>query len=41
MREKEARKLQTEKEKYDKLLLKARQEGRSEEELEPFYEVGF
>ena len=41
MRKKEPRKLQTQKEKYDKLLLQARQEGRSEEELEPFYEVGF
>ena len=40
MRKEEARKLQAQKEKYDDLLLEARQEGRSEEELEPFYEVG-
>ena len=40
-RKEEARKLQTQKQKYDKLLLQARQAGRSEEELEPFYEVGF
>ena len=40
-RKEEARKLQTQKQKYEKLLLQARQAGRSEEELEPFYEVGF
>ena len=40
MRKEEARKLQAQKEKYDDLLLEARQAGRSEEELEPFYEVG-
>ena len=40
MRKEEARRLQAQKEKYDNLLLQARQDGRSEEELEPFYEVG-
>ena len=40
-RKEEPRKLQTQKQKYDELLLQARQEGRSEEELEPFYEVVF
>ena len=40
MRKEEARKLQAQKEKYDNLLLKARQAGRSEEEFEPCYEVG-
>ena len=40
MRNAEPRKLQAQKEKYDELLLRARQEGRSEEELKQFYEVG-
>ena len=40
MLKEDPRKLQAQKEKYDDLLLEARQEGRSEEELEPFYEVG-
>ena len=40
MLKEDPRKLQAQKEKYDNLLLEARQEGRSEEELEPFYEVG-
>ena len=39
MRKEEPRKLQAQKEKYDELILRARQEGRSEEELKPFYEV--
>ena len=40
MRKDDPRKLQAHKDKYDKLLLQARQEGRTEEELEPFYKVG-
>ena len=40
-RKEEPRKLQTQKQKYEELLLQARQDGRTEEELEPFYEVGF
>ena len=39
MRKDDPRKLQAHKDKYDKLLLQARQEGRTEEELEPFYKV--
>ena len=40
MRQEEPRQLQSQKEKYDKLLIQAKQEGRTEKELEPFYEVG-
>ena len=40
MRQEEPRQLQSQKEKYDKLLIQARQEGMTEKELEPFYEVG-
>ena len=40
MRQEEPRQLQSQKEKYDMLLIQARQEGRTEKELEPFYEVG-
>ena len=40
MRHEEPRQLQSQKEKYDKLLIQARQEGRTEKELEAFYEVG-
>ena len=40
MRHEEPRQLQSQKEKYDKLLIQAKQEGRTEKELEPFYEVG-
>ena len=40
MRQEEPRQLQSQKEKYDQLLIQAKQEGKTEKELEPFYEVG-